>query len=162
MKGRKPRPTHLRVLDGNPGKRPLNKAEPVAPGSLREPPDWLTEGQKESWRYALEHAPLGVLGKIDRGLLAVWVVAEDLHRDAAQKVAKFGSVVKVGADKDGKGGTMQQSPYLPIVNRQAQIMVKTAAELGFTPVARTRIGAGDGGSSVEKGNRFAGHGVRPA
>ena len=28
MRGRKPRPTHLRIIDGNPGKRALPKHEP--------------------------------------------------------------------------------------------------------------------------------------
>ena len=31
MRGRKPRPTVQRVLDGNPGKRPINDAEPQPP-----------------------------------------------------------------------------------------------------------------------------------
>ena len=29
MRGRKPKPTRLKVIDGNPGRRPLNKREPV-------------------------------------------------------------------------------------------------------------------------------------
>ena len=36
-----------------------------------------------------------------------------------------------------------QSPYLPIVNKQAQIMLKSAAELGFTPVSRSRVSVTD-------------------
>lgn len=32
-----------------------------------------------------------------------------------------------------------QSPYLPIVNTQAQIMVKAVEQLGFSPALRTRI-----------------------
>ena len=31
MRGRKPKPTVLKLLDGNPGKRPLNDREPAAP-----------------------------------------------------------------------------------------------------------------------------------
>ena len=33
-RGRKPKPTALKVLEGNPGKRPLNDREPVPPLSL--------------------------------------------------------------------------------------------------------------------------------
>jgi hypothetical protein len=32
-----------------------------------------------------------------------------------------------------------QSPYLPVINRQALIMLKAASERGFTPVSRPRI-----------------------
>jgi hypothetical protein len=32
-----------------------------------------------------------------------------------------------------------QSPYLAILNKQAQIMLKAAAELGFSPSSRSRV-----------------------
>jgi hypothetical protein len=31
MRGRKPKPTHLKLLEGNPGRRPLNTGEPRGP-----------------------------------------------------------------------------------------------------------------------------------
>jgi phage terminase small subunit len=34
-----------------------------------------------------------------------------------------------------------QSPYLAIANRQAEIMLRVAAEFGFTPASRSRISA---------------------
>nr|PZN76198.1 MAG: phage terminase small subunit P27 family [Pseudomonadota bacterium] len=134
MKGRKPKPTHLKLVAGNPGKRALNRGEPVPEGDLTDPPEWLTPEQKESWRYAIDHAPSGLLKKLDRSALTVWVVAEDLHRQATQAVAKFGLITK-----SPKQGEPIQNPYLPIVNRQAQIMLKAAAELGFTPSSRSRV-----------------------
>jgi P27 family predicted phage terminase small subunit len=47
MNGRKPKPTHLKIINGNPGKRPLNKAEPTFSRDLPEPPKWLPAGAKE-------------------------------------------------------------------------------------------------------------------
>jgi phage terminase small subunit len=32
-----------------------------------------------------------------------------------------------------------QSPYLPIMNRQAVLMMKAASELGFNPTSRSKI-----------------------
>ena len=32
-----------------------------------------------------------------------------------------------------------QNPYLPIINRQAEIMIRAAGDLGFTPVGRARM-----------------------
>jgi phage terminase small subunit len=46
-----------------------------------------------------------------------------------------------------------QSPYLSIINKQAQIMVKAAAEMGFTPSSRSRISVDTG---VAIGNEFDG------
>ncbi len=135
MRGRKPTPTLLKQLRGNPGKRALPKHEPIAQGMLVEPPSWLPEDAKDGWRYALQHAPAGLLRKIDAGVLAVWVVAESLHRNATEKQTQVGGLVY-----KPKGSEVHlQSPYLAIINKQAMIMLKAASELGFSPVARPRI-----------------------
>jgi len=134
MRGRKPVPTYLKVLRGNPGKRALNKNERIPEGRLADSPDWMTEGQKAGWNYAIEHAPLGLLKKLDRSVLAAWVVAEDLHRRASEQVEKFGILTKAP-----NTGLPIQSPYLPVLNKQAQIILKAAEQLGFTPASRTRI-----------------------
>jgi P27 family predicted phage terminase small subunit len=134
MRGRKPVPTHLKVIRGNPGKRPLNENEPVPEGALVDPPEWMAESQKAGWNYAIENAPAGLLKKLDQSVLAAWVVAEDLHRRAAAMIEKFGILTKAP-----NTGLPIQSPYLPVVNKQAQIMLKAAEQLGFTPAARSRI-----------------------
>jgi P27 family predicted phage terminase small subunit len=137
--GPKPKPTLLHIVRGSKAAKARNRPEPIAPGRLAaDAPDWLTESQKEGWRYAIENAPLSLLRRIDRSLLVAWVVAEDVHRHAAQKVAQFGLLTKAP-----NTGMPIQSPYLPIVNRQALIMIRTAAELGFTPSARSRIALGE-------------------
>ncbi len=135
MRGRKPKPTALKNLHGHPGKRRPNPNEPKPEGDLREPPSWLTESQRQGWAYALAHAPRGVLRRIDRGVLAVWVVAEDLHRQASERLAKTRSLLV----KPPSSELPIQSPYLPILNRQAQVMMKAAEQLGFSPAARPRL-----------------------
>ncbi len=134
MRGRRPKPTHLKLLEGNPGQRPVNKNEPVPIGDLREPPEWLNEEQTRSWNYALAHAPHGLLKRLDRSILVVWVVAECFHAEAVQKVGEFGMLAKSYAT-----GAPIQNPYLLIATKQAQLMVKAAAELGFTPASRSRV-----------------------
>ena len=134
MRGRKPVPTHLKVLWGNPGKRRLNDREPRPEGDLNDPPEWMSESQKQGWAYAIENAPDGLLKKLDRSALVAWVVAEDLHRQASMMLEKYGILTKTP-----NTGQPMQSPYLPIVNRQAFIMLKAAEQLGFTPAARSRV-----------------------
>jgi P27 family predicted phage terminase small subunit len=135
MRGRKPKPSYLRVLDGNAGHRPANPDEPVPVGNLEEqaPPEWMSETQKTGWRYAMKHAPPGLLKKLDRAVLTVWVVAESIHADAAQQVERLGSLLK------GQSGIPYQNPYLAIMNKQAVIMMKACAEMGFTPSSRSRV-----------------------
>lgn len=125
--------------------------EPQPEGDLEEPPDWMTPSQKEGWRYALEHAPRGLLRRLDRGVLAVWVVAEDTHRMAVERVTKTGMLVKTP-----NTGEPIQSPYLAIQNKQAMIMMRAAAELGFSPVSRSQIAL-----EPSRGNAFANNGRRP-
>ncbi len=146
MQGRKPKPTHLKLLAGNPGKRPLNQSEPKPEGDLFDCPDWLSDDQRLGWAYAIAESPKGLLKRLDRSALTVWVVAEDLHRQATIAVGKFGLITK----SPQKGDPMQ-NPYLPIINRQATIMMKAAAELGFTPSSRSRVSLGD---QSEKDNQF--------
>jgi phage terminase small subunit len=124
---------------------------PKAP--LADPPDWFDDDQRASWHYALEHAPPGMLRALDRSALVVWVVAEDLHAQASQMQQRMGLLVRVGKPpaKDPETGepvgpderTLQQSPFLPIINKQAVLMLRAADCLGFTPTARSGVQVAD-------------------
>lgn len=133
-RGTKPTPTFLRVIRGNPRDKPLNQNEPRPTGNLYAAPDWLSPSQKEGWDYAIEHAPVGLLKHLDRSVLTIWVIAEDRHREASKKVDEHGMLIKAP-----NTGLPIQSPYMAIANKQASIMLKAAAELGFTPSSRTQI-----------------------
>ena len=148
MRGAKPKPTHLKLIEGNPGKRKLNRNEPKPQGDLCDAPDWLTDEQKAGWTYAISNAPAGLMKRLDRAALTAFVVAEDMHRQASVAVGKFGLITK----SPSKGEPMQ-NPYLPIINRQAQIMLKAAAELGFTPSSRSRVEI-VGGETEDPADRF--------
>ena len=50
MAGRRPKPTHLKLLNGNPGKRAINPNEPKPPAELPAPPDYLSEIAKVEWQ----------------------------------------------------------------------------------------------------------------
>jgi P27 family predicted phage terminase small subunit len=134
MRGRRPKPTALKKLEGNPGKRPLNEHEPKPEGDLYAAPQWMSESQRVGWGYAITHAPYGLLKHLDRSILAIWVVAEDLHREASEKISQYGLLTK-----SPNAGLPLQSPYLAILNKQAQIMLKAGAELGFSPSSRSRV-----------------------
>lgn len=133
--GRKKKPLRLELLQGNPTKRPVNRLEPKATtGVLVDPPEWLTDSQKEEWAYAIQHAPPGMLMKADNALMVAWVVAYDTYRIACNGLAKH----SCGAFPLLSGGE-KPSPYLVIKNREVVILAKLAGELGFCPTARSRI-----------------------
>ena len=50
MRGRKPTPTYLKLLKGNPGKRAIRPTvEPPRPAVPPPPPDFLIGYAKEEW-----------------------------------------------------------------------------------------------------------------
>jgi len=139
MRGRKPKPTHLRLIEGNRGRRPPPLNEPKPRGNLQTPPGWFTDQQREVWRYAIESAPPGLLKLLDREVLAIWCVASEIYQRAIEAQSRIDAVGGLQLLTKTPEGHLVQSPYLPIINKQAAIMLKAASELGFTPSSRTRV-----------------------
>ncbi|MBT6386690.1 MAG: phage terminase small subunit P27 family, partial [Alphaproteobacteria bacterium] len=50
MRGRKPKPTHLKAITGNPGKRPLNRDEPRPEIAVPECPPELSPAAQREWQ----------------------------------------------------------------------------------------------------------------
>lgn len=139
MRGDKPKPPELKILrmTAKKAEKLLAKRTPT-PGLLTDPPEWLTAEQKADWQYAIENAPRDVLRRIDKTVLAGFIVAQDLHKQATLALQKTQMLVK-----SEKMTVPMQNPYLPIVNRQFVLMMRAASELGFTPCSRARIDQGN-------------------
>lgn len=135
MRGRKPKPTELKLVQGTltHGDKIKRMREPKVSKNLQDAPDWFTPEQKASWEYAIQNAPNGLLKKLDQSVLTAWVVAEDLHKFASQQLQNEGLICI------SPKGYQMQSPYVGILNTQAQMMMKCASEMGFTPTSRSRI-----------------------
>lgn len=133
MAGRRPKPTHLKVVQGTLRKHRENVKEPKPQGDLVDAPAHFSQAQRDVWNYAIEHAPKGLLKRLDLSVLEVWVTACVFHREAVEKVAAIGQIIKT------PNGYPVQNPYLANLNKQAQIMLKAATEMGFTPASRSRI-----------------------
>lgn len=134
MAGRKPLPTTVKKLKSTLQKCRTNPREPKPEGELVEPPEYMSEGAKAAWCYALECAPPHLLKRLDMSVLEVWACAADLYRKAQAGISKTGLLVKAP-----NTGVPMQSPYLAIANKLAQIMTKAATEMGFTPASRSRV-----------------------
>jgi P27 family predicted phage terminase small subunit len=138
MRGRKPLPSNVVRLRGNPGKRRLNDAEPRPAAKAPPCPACLGEEARKEWqRLARELADLGLLTGIDRGLLAAYCQAHALWVEAVSSIERYGTMVK------SPNGYPMQSPYVAVANKQVDIMVRIAAEFGMSPSSRTRIRVGD-------------------
>lgn len=155
MQGRKPKPIILHTLHGDPSKhgkdflrKMANEVEP--PPATIEPPEDFSDSETAIWNDAIASAPIGFLRRIDTSVLTAWVVACDLHRRARSMQRSTGLLMQVRA-ADAKQGEEKApntipvvNPLIHIINRQAQLMIKAAAELGFTPVSRSRVALAGG------------------
>src|SRR5262245_15675518 len=50
QRGQAPMPTRLKILRGNPGRRPLNDAEPKPEAGIPKCPSWLSRKEKAEWK----------------------------------------------------------------------------------------------------------------
>lgn len=137
-----PKPTQLRVIEGNPGKRPLTKNEPE-PDKLQgfpEPPERFNSEARKEWERT---GP--VLHK------AGLITAADLPMFEAYCQA-WGNYVIAQADYDGtpliKGqkGNLVKNPSAQIARDNLDKAIALAREFGMTPSSRSRISLPGGGS----------------
>ena len=74
--GRKPTPTVLKLVKGNPGKRAVNKAEAVVALSEPTPPAFLCDDAKVEWgRVCSALYAAGLMTKLNRTTLTTYYAA---------------------------------------------------------------------------------------
>ena len=65
MRGRKPKPTGLRILEGVPGHKPLNTREPKPLEGDLSPPKWLKGPARKEWKRIVAVMPPGIITLAD-------------------------------------------------------------------------------------------------
>jgi len=132
--GRRPKPTAIKLLEGNPGKRPLNKNEPLPKQLPPKCPSHLDRRAKREWkRMAPLLENLGLLTEIDGTAFGIYCQAYSTWVEATEKVKKTGMIVKAPS------GYPIQNPYLAIANKAVDQMRAFLAEFGMMPSSRSRI-----------------------
>jgi P27 family predicted phage terminase small subunit len=134
VRGRKPTPSTLRLLHGNPGHRPINPDEPKPPAhDLTPPGDLAGEALAEWGRMAPRLQKSGLLSELDEKALALYCCSYADWVAASKKVEEFGTVIK------GPKGFPMPSPYVRLVEKAWERMRKMLIEFGMTPSARARV-----------------------
>lgn len=142
MAGRKPKPTAVKKLEGNPGKRKLNTREPMPDKGMPDCPKWLLPDAKEEWNRLCEKLnQMGVLTDIDRAAFAAYCQSYARWKEAQEHINSE------GATYETEKGMQRPNPYVAICNTEQRLMMSAASEFGLTPSARSRIMAA---SSVNK------------
>ena len=134
-RGRKPKPTAVKIRQGNPGKRKLNENEPHF-SELDEntaPPDDLDENGQIMWAFVLkELVPQKVLLKTDLQTVANYCIAYQNRKKANQDIEKHGSVIVTDS------GIKRNPAYTTLKEAMAD-MAKFGSLLGLDPSSRSRL-----------------------
>lgn len=142
MKGRPPKPTALKLLEGNAGHRRIDQAhEPFPEKAIPPCPDFLDDLAKKEWfRVAKELYTLGLLTELDQSSLASycsyyseWAAAEvklrklTLQRDRARSEKKKNQLWgEICAVQGNRRHAMKEKKYYE-------------DRLGLSAASRTRI-----------------------
>lgn len=138
LRGRKPKPTAIKKLEGNPGRRPLNHHEPQPGKKAPRCPAWLEDEAKKEWKRTgkiLER--LGLLTELDMAAFAGYCQAFARWKEAEEFISKHGTIIRTPS------GYLQQVPQVSIAQTNLKIMLKFCEQFGLTPSARSRIAAGE-------------------
>lgn len=157
MAGRRPKPTAVKVLAGNPGKRPLNASEPKPKESTARAPRGLgVEGARFWRRYVRGLAAIGVLTEADEPAAQLMSEHFEVAVRAATELRQPVAVLKPDGspqtDKDGepvfsqadlvvvdRDGNVRKNPLLQVLRDHSAAFRGYAVEFGMTPAARSKL-----------------------
>ena len=144
QRGRKPKPTAIKELEGNPGKRELNQNEPKPKKNAPKCPAWLDAEAKKEWkRVSKQLEEIGVLTEVDMAAFAGYCEAYSRWKDAEEFISKHGTIFKTPS------GYWQQVPHVSIAQTYLKIVIKFCEQFGMTPSSRSRIVAEKNGADTD-------------
>ncbi len=137
MKGRKPKPTALKKLQGTHRPDRANPAEPqfAVPGRVLNVPDYLSGRAADVWRdLGRMLLDAGLFTVVDKYALGMFCAAAGRWMEAEVKLVETGGAVLTTDD-----GNLTQNPWLWTANKAWEQMRKLFGEFGLTPAERARL-----------------------
>jgi P27 family predicted phage terminase small subunit len=146
MSGPPKTPTHLRLVRGNPSKRPINKDEPKPATGVPPTPKHFDK-QAKYWfkRMAEELDAIGVLTQLDTRALEMLVEVYTEYRHHCETLDREGYTYAVYSEEDRDEG--KEREIRMIKPHPASMMKADAwkrlramlAEFGMTPASRSKV-----------------------
>lgn len=133
-RGRKPKPTEQKILEGNPGKRAINNKEPKPKTKIPPCPSHLKGEARKEWnRVTKELLTLKIISEIDRAALVAYCTAWGMYVKACGKLEKQSEVMISDL------GGLYQNPWVAVRNKAMEQILKFSSEFGMTPSSRARL-----------------------
>lgn len=142
LRGPPPKPTSIRVREGNLARRPLPANEPRPRVGEPAMPKYLDREGRQEWKRLVPILlAMRVLTKADglqlANLCQAYSMLMQAHEAMRLATQKGGS----GLLMKTPGGYVQQSPLIGIINGQVEIINRISREFGLSPASRTRVEA---------------------
>lgn len=141
--GRKRKPTALKLVTGNPGKRAMPKKEAKVDLAQPTPPAFLNDDAKVEWGRVCDTLyKAGLMTDLDRAVLAAYCQAYGVWAQAERQIAKLAEKGEInGLLMKTSNGNVIQHALIGIANKARGDVVRYAAEFGMSPAARARVEA---------------------
>src|SRR5580704_4257123 len=141
--GHNRKPSKLKALHGNPGKRKSNPREPrPKPGMPEMPAGLALEAKAEFNRLAPILDKMGVLTKADGAALTAYCKLHALNLRAEAAIRKYGIVF---AKVDDVGvSVLKKNPAVSIFESTSRLIRSFLQEFGLTPASRSKVAASEG------------------
>lgn len=134
MPGPAPKPTALKALAGNPGKRELNRNEPKPERVIPAVPRGLPVGARKFWRaHADALGEMGVLTAVDGPAFALMAVHYDIAWQAARTIQDEGLMTV------DENGASRKHPLLQVLRDNSGSFLRYASQFGLTPAMRSKV-----------------------
>jgi P27 family predicted phage terminase small subunit len=154
MYGPPPKPTFLKIAEGNPGHHPLPKHEPQPKTKGHaEAPKWLTKEAKKIWREVVpEYIAINLFYQIDKDVFACYCQAFADFVRLSEEINTEGETVR-GHNRSGH--FYQLANPKTALRHQAWVrFMKCGAEIGHSPASRARLGKAIDDSGYDELDRF--------
>lgn len=139
LRGPPPKPTALKILEGNPGGKRLNLNEPQ-PRRLVEvepPADLPDEGKRVFSSLSKELIRCGLMTAVDVEAFARYVRLLLEYRKADSEIQ--GKFVFPVRDKNGQFSYFLPNPWVAVRDRALDRLLRLEREFGMTPASRVRM-----------------------
>jgi len=155
MRGRKPSPTHLKVVKGEPHKSRINTNEPTPRRGKVDPPGHISTKARQTWAYVSTTLDdMGVLTQADAIALECLCEAYADYLNARQELKAFGSNYYETTTE--RGSTLYRlHPAMQVVQEADKRVKWWLSEFGKTPSSRSRLRV-DQRANEEPEERFFG------
>lgn len=133
------KPSALKLMDGNPGKRPIDEREPKPQGGLPRCPKRLEGEAAKAWKlFAKQLGDCGIATSLDATAVEMLCDKYAQYAEARANEIKGGSVW-LGNKGDNGLPTFVYSPYYAIARNHWNDLLRMLNEFGMTPSSRTKI-----------------------